>query len=297
MTMNTEDDISEVSEPAAKKGILRRLMNLLSLDRSPETTEALEHEIQELLEEGEEHGLISSLEEKMINSIFDFRDTLAVEIMTPAAEIISFECSTSLDDLVAAVIEEGFTRMPIFRENPDRIIGILHVKDLLRLCTQAARNTQGLEDYLKPAHFISEHKPVVELLKDFKKRKTHMALVTDEFGTVRGLITLEDVIEEIVGEIDDEYDTDETTIEEISADTILVHARVDVEEVEERFRVVLPDGPYESIGGLVIASLGRLAVAGDTVDIGDLRFIVKGASKRHIKMVEITHLRGEGKKE
>lgn len=272
------------------------MMNLLSLDRSPETTEALEHEIQELLEEGEEHGLISSLEEKMINSIFDFRDTLAVEIMTPAAEIISVEASVSFDALVAVVIEEGFTRMPVYRDNADRIIGILHVKDLLRLCTRTVGNSLGLEDCLKPALFISEHKPVVELLKDFKKRKTHMALVTDEFGTVRGLITLEDVLEEIVGEIDDEYDTDETTIEEISDDTVLVHARVDVEEVEERFRIVLPDGPYESIGGLVIHSLGRLAVAGDTVDTGDLRFVVKSASKRHIKMVEITRLHPEGKK-
>jgi CBS domain containing-hemolysin-like protein len=296
--MNTEDDTPETPEPAAKKGIIRRLMNVLSLDRSPETTEALEHEIQELLEEGEEHGLISSLEEKMINSIFDFRDTLAVEIMTPAAEIVSVEASVGLDSLVAVVIEEGFTRMPVYRGNPDRIIGILHVKDLLRLCTRSGEGSFNLEDCLKPALFISENKPVVELLKDFKKRKTHMALVTDEFGTVRGLITLEDVIEEIVGEIDDEYDTDDdTTIEEINNDTVLVHARIDVEEVDERFGVSLPDGPYESIGGLVIHSLGRLAVTGDTVDIGELRFIVKSASKRHIKMVEITRLGTEGKKE
>ena len=290
-----EDEQPEAPEPAVKKGIMRRILNRLSLDRSPETTEALEHEIQELLEEGEEHGLITSLEEKMINSIFDFRDTLAVEIMTPAAEIISFEASVSVGELVAAVIEEGFTRMPIFRGNTDRIIGILHVKDLLKICTRQEAGDISLEDYLKPAHFIPENKPVVDLLKDFKKRKTHMALVTDEFGTVRGLITLEDVVEEIVGEIDDEYDTDENTIEEINEDTIVVHARIDVEEVEERFKVSLPDGPYESIGGLMIHSLGRLAVAGDALEVGNLRFVVKGASKRHIKMVEITRLPGEGK--
>jgi CBS domain containing-hemolysin-like protein len=290
-----DEEVPEAPEPAVKKGIMRRILNRLSLDRSPETTEALEHEIQELLEEGEEHGLITSLEEKMINSIFDFRDTLAVEIMTPAAEIISFEASVSVGELVAAVIEEGFTRMPIFRGNTDRIIGILHVKDLLKICTRQEAEDVSLEDYLKPAHFIPENKPVVDLLKDFKKRKTHMALVTDEFGTVRGLITLEDVVEEIVGEIDDEYDTDENTIEEINEDTIVVHARIDVEEVEERFKVSLPDGPYESIGGLMIHALGRLAVVGDTLEVGNLRFVVKGASKRHIKMVEITRLPGEEK--
>ena len=293
--MKTEDEQPEAPEPASKKGIMRRILNRLSLDRSPDTTEELEHEIQELLEEGEEHGLITSLEEKMINSIFDFRDTLAVEIMTPAAEIVSFEVSVSVNELVAAVIEEGFTRMPIFRGNTDRIIGILHVKDLLKICTRQEAGEISLEDYLKPAHFIPENKPVVDLLKDFKKRKTHMALVTDEFGTVRGLITLEDVVEEIVGEIDDEYDTDENTIEEINEDTILVHGRIDVEEVEERFKVSLPDGPYESIGGLMIHTLGRLAVAGDTLEVGNLRFVVKGASKRHIKMVEISLLLGEGK--
>jgi CBS domain containing-hemolysin-like protein len=296
--MNTEDEnIPGAPGPAAKKGIVRRIMDLLSLDRSPETTEALELEIQELLEEGEEHGLISSLEEKMINSIFDFRDTLAAEIMTPAAEIVSFEASVSVGALVTAVIEEGFTRMPIYRGNPDGIIGILHVKDLLKICAQPAGGVFALEDHLKPAYFISENKPVVELLKGFKKRKTHMALVTDEFGAVRGLITLEDVMEEIVGEIDDEYDTDQDTIEEINEDTIVIHARIDVEEVEERFQVTLPEGPYESIGGLVIHVLGRLAVVGDTVEVGNLRFVVKGASKRRIKMVEITRLKAEGKAE
>ncbi len=298
--MNKEvEDLPGAPEPAVKKGIMRRFMALLSLDRSPETTEALEHEIQELLEEGEEHGLITSLEEKMINSIFDFRDTVATEIMTPAAEIVSFDVSIGIDNLVELVIEEGFTRIPIYRGNPDRIIGILHAKDLLKLCTNSsARENFRLEDHLKPAHFIPEKKPVVDLLKDFKKQKTHMAMVNDEFGAVRGLITLEDVIEEIVGEIDDEYDIDEPdNIQDINEDKILVHARVDVEEVEERFGVNLPEGPYESIGGLVIHTLGRLAVVGDTVEVGNLHLVVKGASKRHIKMVEITRLAAEEKSE
>jgi len=240
--------------------------------------------------------LITSLEEKMINSIFDFRDTLAMEIMTPAAEIISFDVGAGIDDLIEAVIEEGFTRIPIFRDNSDKILGILHAKDLLKLCTRKSfRDGFRLEDYLKPVHFIPENKPVVELLKDFKRQKTHMAMVTDEFGTVRGLITLEDVVEEIVGEIDDEYDIDEPDIiQETGEDTILVHARIDVEEVEERFKVSLPEGPYESIGGLLIHTLGRLAVVGDAIDVDGLHLMVKSASKRHIKLVEITRRQGEG---
>ncbi len=277
-------------DPTSKKSIFRRILNVLHFGRPPETTEDLEHEIQELLEEGEEQGLISSLEEKMINSIFDFRDTLAAEIMTPAAEIISFEKSTPISELVAVVIQEGFTRIPIYGENSDRIQGILHAKDLLKICAQPQKDDLQLEDYLKRVHFVSENKPIVDLLKEFQKEKTHMAMVTDEFGTVRGLITLEDVLEEIVGEIDDEYDIENEELEEIDENTIIVKARIDIEEVEERFSLELPKGPYESIGGLIIHVLGRIAKTGDMVTVGSLRLLVKLATERHIKLVTITQM-------
>ncbi len=288
---------SDPPESTPKKGILRRIFNILSFGRTPETTEDLEHEIQELLEEGEEQGLITSLEEKMINSIFDFRDTLSAEIMTPAAEIISLEEETPISEIVAVVIKEGFTRIPVYRENADRIIGILHAKDLLPICTQISEEELQLKDFLKPVHIVSETKPIVDLLREFQKKKTHMAMVTDEFGTVRGLITLEDVLEEIVGEIDDEYDIEEQDLEEVDEDTILVKARIDIEEVEEKFNIKLPEGPYESIGGLIIHALGHIPQIGDSVSAGSLNFIVKSASKRHIKLVKVTRLAEEDSQE
>jgi CBS domain containing-hemolysin-like protein len=281
------DKPSESSDSMPKRRIFKRLLNLLPLGRTPDTTEALEHEIQELLEEGEEQGLISPLEEKMINSIFDFRDTLTAEIMTPAVEIISSEESTPISELVALVIQEGFTRIPIYRENSDNIIGILHAKDLLKICTQTADQTE-LAEHLKTAAFVSEYKPIVDLLREFQKDKNHMAMVTDEFGTVRGLITLEDVLEEIVGEIDDEYDTEEDELEVIDENTIIVKARIDIEEVEEQFSLELPEGPYESVGGLILHVLGRIARVGDVIRIGNLQFDVTLASERHIKLVKIT---------
>ncbi len=287
--MDTDrDKPADPPESTPKKGIIKRIFSVLPFGRTPETTEALEHEIQELLEEGEEQGLISSLEEKMINSIFDFRDTLTAEIMTPAAEIISLEESTPISELITVVIQEGFTRIPIYRENSDRILGILHAKDLLKICTQSPEKEVRLEGYLKAVHFVSENKPIVDLLREFQKKKTHMAMVTDEFGTVRGLITLEDVLEEIVGEIDDEYDIEEEDLEEVDEHTILVKARIDIEDVEEKFKLELPEGPYESIGGLIIHTLGRIPKIGDSVTVGSLHFVVKGASKRHIKLVKIT---------
>lgn len=283
-------DDSEHIEQAEQKGLFTKLVGVLRLGGSPDTTEKLEHEIQELLEGGEEQGLISSLEEKMINSIFDFRDTTAVEIMTPAIEIVSADVAIPLEEFINSVIDSGFTRTPIFKGNSDRIVGIIHVKDLLKICNSKTDEQRCVEDCMNPVYFISEQKPVVDLLKEFQKRKIHMAVVTDEFGTVRGLITLEDILEEIVGEIDDEFDVNEEHIETVDENTIVVQARTDVEIVEEKFAIKLPDGPYESIGGLIIHLLGRLATVGDQVEVANLSFLVKAATERHIQSVQITKI-------
>ena len=260
-------------------------------DRAPDTTEELEQEIQELLEEGEEQGLISSHEEQLISRIFDFRETEASEIMTPSAEVVRAELGASLDDLVRLVVEEGFTRIPIYEGNPDNIIGILHVKDLLRLCHRSC-GTQDfdLRQYLNPAYFIPESKPITDLLKDFQAKKTHMAIVTDEFGGVRGLVTLEDIIEEIVGEIDDEYDQDEEELRVLDEATILVQAKIEIEKVEAHFQVELPEGPYESVGGFVIHRLGRIPQNGAVVEASGLEFKVVSADRRRIQSVRIRRL-------
>lgn len=287
MTEKSSERSADSAEPPSKKNIFRRIFDAIPIGRSPDTKEALDHEIQELLEEGEEQGLISSLEEKMISSILDFRETLAAEIMTPAAEVISLDVSTSIDEIGEIVIEEGFTRIPIFQDNPDRIIGILHAKDLLKMCTSSNPKELDLRDFLKSADFVREDKQIVDLLKEFQKKKTHMAMVTDEFGAVRGLITLEDILEEIVGEIDDEYDVDEVDLEVVGEGVIRVLAKIDIEDVEEQFRLKLPEGPYESVGGLIIHSLGRIGRVGDSVSLGKLQFTIISATSRNIKTVEI----------
>ncbi len=287
------DTIPDNQDSPQDKGFLKKLLSFLDF-RRPGTKEDLEHEIQELLEEGEEHGLISSLEEKMINSIFDFRDTSAAEIMTPAAEVISFDENSPMSDLIDIVIDNGLTRIPVFRENSDQIIGVMHAKDLLELSTRPNDGEAPLEKYLRPVHLIPESKPIVDLLREFQKRKTHMAMVTDEFGTIRGLITLEDILEEIVGEIDDEYDVEQDNVEIIDSNTIQVHARVDVEKIEEHFETEFPEGPYESVGGLVIHALGRLGAAGDEVIIGGFHFTVKSASDRYLEFIIIKTLLDEG---
>ncbi len=283
------DTVTEEQDSTQQKSILSKLWSFVTF-RRPGTKEDLEHEIHELLEEGEEHGLISSLEEKMISSIFDFRETLATEIMTPAAEVVSFDEASPVSELIDIVIDNGLTRIPVYRENPDQVIGVVHAKDLLEFCIRPRKEEATLEKYLRPVHFIPESKLIVDLLPEFQKRKAHMAMITDEFGTIRGLITLEDILEEIVGEIDDEYDLEQDEVEVIDRNTVKVHARADIEKIEEQFDIQLPEGPYESIGGLVIHSLGRLAVAGDAVEVSGFRFQVKSASDRHLKMITITRL-------
>lgn len=285
----TKEKSGEASAPAIKKNFLSRLASLLPLGRAPETTEDLELEIQELLEEGEEQGLISALEERMINSIFDFHDTLAGEVMTPSTEIVSADITSDMDELVDMVIDKGLTRIPIYAKNSDNIVGIVHAKDLLHLCARGLKDG-GLVDYLNPPMIISEEKPIVDLLREFQKQKVHMAVVADEFGTVRGLVTLEDILEEIVGEIDDEYDVDRSLLQKLDEDSVQVMAQADIEVIEEHFGVEMPEGGYESIGGFVILLLGRLAVVGDTVDAEGLRFTVLSASKRQIDLLRVARL-------
>ena len=277
-------------EEGGGKSLLNRVRGMLGLRGSPDTTEELEQEIQELLEEGEEQGLISPHEEKLITSIFNFRETLASEIMTPTADIVAAERGTPIPELVRLITEEGYTRLPIYRDTLDQVLGVLHAKDLLRVCGTPEAPPASVEDLLKPISFVPESKPITELLREFQNNKTHMAMVIDEFGDVRGLITLEDVIEEIVGDIHDEYDTEESGLKVVDDNTIVADAKADVEELEQHFGVELPDGPYESIGGFVIFRLGRVPETGASLRENGLFFKVLSADARRVKSVRISRI-------
>jgi len=283
----TPDQDSAVPSRSGKNW-LQRLKGLVRLRSVPDTTEELESEIQELLEEGEEQGLITSREEQMISSIFDFRETRASEIMTPSAEMVSADVESSIDELIRLVIDEGYTRIPLYEERPDNIVGILHAKDLLRFCSPAGGEVQAdLRGCLHPPLFVREATPIIDLLRGFQEKKHHLAIVTDEFGGVRGLITLEDVIEEIVGEIDDEHDQEENELRVMGDGVLLVDAKIDVEEVERFFDLRLPRGPFESVGGLILHRLGRIPDRGTRIEAGGLRFTVLAADQRRVRTVRV----------
>jgi len=281
--MHMTDDIKE----NRARTLLQRLKSWLHIKGSPDTTRELESEIQELLEDGEEQGLISSHEERLINSIFDFRETVASEIMTPSVEIVSADVHSAVKDIVGLITREGLTRIPVYEESKDNILGILHAKDLLRICSLSPGQTLEIQQVLNPPMMIRESKPITDLLRDFQSKKKHMAIVTDEFGSVRGLVTLEDVIEEIVGEIDDEHDHEESELTIIDERTIDVDAKIEVEKVEEHFNSKVPEGAYESVGGLIIEHLGRIPSAGDKVPVAELEFEVLTADPRRVISVRI----------
>ncbi len=287
--MNNNQDQSDSSEGGRpEKSFWHRLLVFLQLQKKPDTKKELEKEIHGLLEEGEEHGLISGLEERMISSIFDFKETVASGIMTPSSEIICAEEGTSTDELAALITKEGYTRIPIYRGDKDHIVGILHAKDLLRFYASSGDYHFKLEEYLNPPTFITESKPITDLLREFQAQKNHLAMIIDEFGGVRGLVTLEDIIEEIVGDIDDEHDQGGRELRVVDENTILVDAKIAVEEVESHFEVDLPRGPYASIGGLVIQKLECVPENGAFVKVDSLTFKVIAADKRRINSIQIS---------
>jgi len=280
--MNNDPSQAGSGEPS----IFRRFLELLGLARSIDSTEELDQEIQELIDDGEEQGLISHQEGRMIHSILEFRGTVAREIMTPAAEMIAIGAATPYHELIDLCNDSGFSRIPVYEDIPDNIIGILYAKELLRYVDTPDK--PSARDLAKPAYFALETQRIIHLLRDFQAKKVHLAIITDEFGSVRGLASLEDVLEEIVGEINDESDQPETGWLVVNEQTLVVDAKIDLDEVAEFFQTELPEGPYESVGGLVIHQLGHLPTVKETIQIGPLFIQVLAATQRRIIKVKIS---------
>ena len=265
--------------------LFRRILQSIGLTLQPDTHEELEQEIQELIEEGEEHGLISSQEGQMISSIFDFRDTMIKEIMTPATDIVSASSTADHCQLIALIQEKGYSRIPIYEDNPDQIIGVIHAKDLLSCVTEPPLTS--IKTLLHKPFFVREHDNILSLLREFQAQKIHMAIVTDEFGSIRGLTTFEDILEEIVGEIVDESDKEEEEWQVIDDRTLITSAKVDLDKIETFFSETIPDGPYESLGGFIIHTLGRIPETGVSIEHGSLKMHVLSATRRRIQTVKI----------
>ena len=260
--------------------------------RTPEkpTVETIEEEIRTIVSEGHREGLLEEDAREMIEGVMELGDADVAQIMTPRTYMSCMHVGLSLDEAVNFAIASGHSRIPIFDKSRDDIVGILHMKDLLPELIKTPRDRlRKIADMLRSAQFVPETKPLDALLEEFQRTRNHMAVVLDEYGGVSGLVTIEDVLEEIVGEIDDEHDEDPGEgIKSIDQRTAEARARVRIDEVNEHLDIHLPeDGEFDTIGGFVFSHLGHIPVVGEEITVDDVRITVIDVTRRRIERVRV----------
>ncbi len=243
-------------------------------------------EMEDLIEEGAAEGVLNEEEEEMLLSVLSFRDTLVREVMVPRTEVVWIDAAEPLDALVRTMVEEGHSRIPVCRGGLDDVIGFVTARDALRFWGEHGP-FPPLSDLARPTFFVPETMSLEVLLGEFQRRRVHLAVAVDEYGGVSGLSTLEDVLEEIVGEIEDEYDGGDAEEIQESADGLRVDARTEIEKLEERLGVDLGRGEFETVGGLVFHVLGHVPHPGETFGYRGLEVTVRDADKRRVKEVTI----------
>ncbi len=244
-------------------------------------------ELIDLLRDAQQRELLDTDALAMMEGVLRVSETQVRDVMIPRAQMVVLEYDWSLERLIAEVVESGHSRLPVIDESKDNVIGILIVKDLLAHAFDR-REDFNLRALLRPAKFIPESKRLNILLKEFRVNRLHMAIVVDEYGGVAGLITIEDVLEEIVGEIDDEHDVDDGAFIRPQGDAFILKALTPVEDFNEYFKAELSDERADTIGGLVMMELGRLPKGGETVDLDRFHFQVLRADNRRIHLLEMT---------
>ena len=246
-----------------------------------------EEELKMLVEAGEEEGVIEEGEKEMIHSIFDFTDTVARQVMVPRTDMDAAPITSSLDDLLDLITSSGHSRIPIYEENVDSVIGVVHAKDLLPVLRQDKRAFE-IRAVMREAYFIPESKDVGELLAEFKRGNVQMAIVRDEYGGTAGLVTVEDLLEEIVGEIRDEYDIEEPLIEVIDEDHAVVSARMSIDDLNEQMEMDIPESEeYETIGGFVFGLFGRQPAESELISWSNLDLVVRSLDGGRLDRIEV----------
>lgn len=249
-----------------------------------------EEEIKTLVDAGSEEGVLEDEEKEMIYSIIRFGDTVAREVMVPRIDIVALDIEATLDDALELIIKEGHSRIPVYRETIDNIEGVLYAKDLLQVWRDG-RNLDSLLSLLREPYFVPETKSASELLVELQTRKTHLVFVVDEYGGTAGLLTMEDLVEEIVGEIQDEYDEDEEALyEEISEREYIFNARIDLDDLNHLLDVSIPTDESDTLGGYIFTELGRVPSISDEFTAHNLEFRVLAVTGRRIKKVQVRKL-------
>ncbi len=242
-------------------------------------------ELKSLVDAGQEEGVIEKGERKMFYSIFELGDTLAREIMVPRMDILALDVLTPLPQAIDALLETGFTRVPVYEDTVDKVLGLLYAKDLLRVWRQGT-HLESLSELLRPAYFVPEAKKVDELMTEMQSQRIHMAVVVDEYGGVAGLVTLEDIVEEVLGEIQDEFDqAEELPYQELPGGEYIFQGRVDLDDFNEVMGSSLLKEEADTLGGLIFSQVGRVPSSGEQVQVDNLLLTVEQVSGRRIHKV------------
>ena len=247
-----------------------------------------EEELRGILAEAEETGIIEEAEEEMLYKVFDFADTEVREVMVPRPNIAALSVDTPLRECLAVVIDSPYTRHPVYRATLDNVIGVLHIRDIFAANHRGQLDSRTLRDLLRPVPFIPETKNLGALLGELRRTNQQMAIVLDEYGATQGLVTLEDLLEEIVGEIADEYDLPDESVKWLDPRTAQIAGTFPIDDFREQFRVEIPEEPFHTLAGLVFDRLGRMPKVGDQVRIDGLRLRVLTIKGLRISLLEAT---------
>ncbi|WP_433529480.1 hemolysin family protein [Micromonospora sp. CA-263727] len=243
---------------------------------------ATQVELRELVDLAEQRGVVEHGERQMIHSVFALGDTIAREVMVPRTEMVWIESGKTLSQALVLFLRSGFSRIPVIGESVDDVLGVLYLKDLIRRTQGGAAEDHQLPvaELMRPATFVPESKPVDDLLSEMQAARNHLVIVVDEYGGTGGLVTIEDILEEIVGEITDEYDVERPPVEQLPDGAVRVTARLPVEDLGELFDTELPHDEVETVGGLLAQSLGRVPIPGAEVEVAGLRLLAEGTTGR-----------------
>ncbi|MFI5277418.1 MAG: hemolysin family protein, partial [Ktedonobacterales bacterium] len=276
----------------ALTGITNGLLRLFGVNAHHRGPFMTEDELRLMVEVGKEEGVLEEDEREMIHNVFDLGDTAAREVMVPRIDMVTVEADDALDDATQIIMQGGFSRIPVYDDSINDIIGVLYAKDLLRVLAggQAPQKIRQLP--LRSAYFVPESKRLDDLLHEMQRQRVHMAVVVDEYGAVVGLVTIEDVVEEIIGDIKDEYDKEEQIFEQVSDTEFLVDAKISVDDLNERIDADLPAQDYDTLGGFVYTQLDKIPAVGDVVTYKDLTITVLGTKGRRVTKVKIVRESG-----
>ena len=247
-----------------------------------------EAELRMLVSQSTRHGEIEQQEQEMLYKVFDFADKEAKDVMVSRPEVVALSIDLPPEQCLEAVMDSPFTRYPVYRESLDNVVGILHVRDLFRALRDRGMHEVKVEDIIRPAHIVPETKDLAALLAEFRRANQHMAVVVDEYGDMEGIVTLEDLLEEIVGDIEDEFDLPDESIEQIDEDTVIIDGTFPIDDFNERFKTEMPDEDYHTMAGFVFGLLGRQPEAGDTINHDGMRFDVLEVEGSRILKLGVT---------